>query len=1490
MDVSDNEKQYGEPHVQDDSSMDEDAAKLAAMGYSQDMTRKFSILSLLAVGFSLTNSWFGISASLITGINSGGPVLTIYGIPWIAFISTCVGITLSELASAMPNAGGQYFWASELAPRKHANFASYLTGWFAWTGSIFTSASVALSLGLVGVGMYQLAHPDFVPKAWHAVLAYQVINTFAFLFNCVGKLLPKVATVTLYTSLISFITILITVPAKAKTHQSPEFVFATFINSTGWKSNGIAYLVGLINCNWVFACLDSATHMAEEVARPEKAIPIAIMGTVAIGFTTAWCFVISMFFSLNDFDKVVNSATGVPILELFHQALGSRTGAIALQSLILATGMGCQIASHTWQSRLCWSFARDRGLPFHALLSKIDPRLDVPFMAHSVSCFIVGILGLLYLGSSAAFNSMVTACIVLLYVSYAIPIICLLIRGRNNISHGPFWLGKLGMAANIIVLAWTCFTIIMFSFPSVYPVQVGNMNYVSVVYMVVIVVIVIDWFARGRREFRGQSTRHTEVDLIVRRESTKGTSYAQQGGIPPQAQQSRLSQEALDMKNTRDSAHESMGLLQSTGALRHEKRKFLPPWLRKKRCFALLIVLILAVGTTLAVLGGLGRLGDLGKKKSQAIAPKDGLSPPWYPTPKGGTVSNWSDSYKKAQKMVERMSLSEKVNVTTGVGWQMGLCVGNTGPATSVGFPSLCLQDGPLGLRFADNITAFPAGITVGATWDRDLMRKRGRLLGVEARLKGVNVLLGPALGPLGTLPAGGRNWEGFGSDPVLQGVAAAETIRGIQELGVIATAKHYVLNEQEHYRQPHEWGIPNAMSSNIDDRTLREVYIWPFAESVRAGVASIMCAYQMVNNSYSCGNSLLLNGILKDELGFQGFVQSDWWAQQAGVSTALAGLDMSMPGGGPRFSPGVSYWGSNLTLAALNTSVPMERINDMATRIVAAWYQMKQDTWPKPAPEGDGGPNFSSWTRAKVGRLHEGSDDKDAVGVVNKFVNAQGEGDDAHGLLARRIAAESTILLKNEDNILPLSRDGNSRDNATYRVGIYGEDAGPGKGPNFCLDRACNQGTLGSGWGSGAVEFPYLITPGKALSQTFNNASVKVSLHYENEISDVDLKDKELCIVFVNSNGGEGFASDGDIRGDRNDLFLQKGGNRLIKAVASRCGKGSGHTIVVIHAVGPVVMESWADEPNIKGIILANLPGQESGNAIADFLFGNVDACGRLPYTIGKNLDDYGPESQVLYKTDDPVPQKDFSHGLYTDYRYFDRHNITPRYEFGFGLSYTSFNFSDLTITPLQNKTALPSPRPESDVSPPSYDNQIPSVRDSLFPNKFRRLSKYIYPYISSERQVTRGSYDYPVGYNITQQPSQAGGGEGGNPSLFEPFVNISVVVTNIGRRAGKEVVQLYVSFPQNVTDVGNPTTGGGNTTATHGTQDSIDFPIRVLREFRKVELDAGKSATVNMSLTRKDLSFWSTRRQNWVMPTEGAFRIWVGNSSRALPLAGRF
>jgi beta-glucosidase len=250
------------------------------------------------------------------------------------------------------------------------------------------------------------------------------------------------------------------------------------------------------------------------------------------------------------------------------------------------------------------------------------------------------------------------------------------------------------------------------------------------------------------------------------------------------------------------------------------------------------------------------------------------VASPYYPTPKGGWVSSWSEAYAKAQKVVANMTLAEKVNMTTGTGLLMGPCVGNTGSAPRFGIPNLCLQDSALGIASTDNITAFPAGITVGATFSKALMYARGEALGQEARGKGVNIQLGPTIGPIGRQPRGGRGWEGFGADPTLQGFGGSETIKGMQSQGVIATAKHWIGNEQEQYRMdivPH--GIMKAISSNIDDRSLHELYAWPFMDAIKAGVGAVMTSYNDVNGSAASQNSKLINGVLKDEFGFQGLV-----------------------------------------------------------------------------------------------------------------------------------------------------------------------------------------------------------------------------------------------------------------------------------------------------------------------------------------------------------------------------------------------------------------------------------------------------------------------------------------------------------------------------------------------------------------------------------------------------------------------------------------
>ncbi|KAL9084086.1 MAG: hypothetical protein Q9165_008224 [Trypethelium subeluteriae] len=959
-------------------------------------------------------------------------------------------------------------------------------------------------------------------------------------------------------------------------------------------------------------------------------------------------------------------------------------------------------------------------------------------------------------------------------------------------------------------------------------------------------------------------------------------------------------------------------------------RSYYPPrwrlWRRRSGTSRSLCLLVLTVLSAILLLFFAGSLWIY----NDGAASPYGESEPYYPTPKGGRYAGWTDSFIKAHTLVKQMTLPEKVNVTTGVGWSMEMCVGNTGAVPRLGFPSLCLQDGPLGLRFTDHATAWPAGLTIGATWNKDLMRRRGQAQAVEARLKGINVILGPSMGPLGRMPAGGRNWEGFSPDPVLAGWASSQTVRGIQGEGVIATAKHFVANEQEHFRQAWEWGTPNAISSNVDDRTMHEVYAWPFMDAIGADVGSIMCSYNQVNNSYACQNSKLLNGILKDEFGFQGFVQSDWLAQRSGVASALAGLDMTMPGDGLRWADGRSLWGKELTKAVLNGSVPIDRLNDMVARVVAAWYHMGQDNtlnWPLPPPEGDGGPNFSSWTLNETGLLHPGSNDP-TTGIVNKYMDVQnvgGNGSDSHQLLARTIAAEGIVVVENVDNVLPLTRIGWSAEEVliaegkAFHVGIFGEDAATNpRGANACEDRGCNVGTLGQGWGSGTAEYPYLISPVEALRQAFNE-SVSITESTTNNLpSPSVLAHQNLCLVFANSDGGEGYIASGNIKGDRNDLGLQKGGDRLVKHVADHCGRGEAAVVVVIHAVGPVIVEPWIDHPAVKGVILAHLPSQESGSSLADILFGDVNPSGRLPYTVGKSLQDYGPGAQILFNANGLKPQQNFTEGLYIDYRYFDKKEITPRYEFGYGLSYTTFELSDLTIEHVaQNNESFPVGRPVG-VPPPSYSMQLPNPREALLPPKFTKIKKYIYPWLDSLSEIKKGRYHYPHGYTWVKPPHPAGGSQGGHPDLWVRAVNVQVHVANTGDIDGAAVVQLYVAFPNDVFDYtwnathfanctyntpNDPLTanetnplnsfldaeGRNITSCSTETMDEynprVDFPVRVLRGFEKVEVPTGAKRTVAFDINRRDLSYWDVGAQNWRLP-EGEFEFSVGFSSRDLPL----
>ncbi|KDE02407.1 Beta glucosidase [Microbotryum lychnidis-dioicae p1A1 Lamole] len=505
--------------------------------------------------------------------------------------------------------------------------------------------------------------------------------------------------------------------------------------------------------------------------------------------------------------------------------------------------------------------------------------------------------------------------------------------------------------------------------------------------------------------------------------------------------------------------------------------------------------------------------------------------------------------------------------------------------------------------------------INVAATWDKDLMYKRGAAMGSEFRGKGVNFALSPMMN-LARAPEAGRNWEDFGGDPYLAGFGAAMTIKGIQSTGVIACAKHYIANEQEHYR-----GGLGAItsSSTIDDRVMHENH--PFSESIRAGVGSIMCSYNRINQMHACENSYLMNKLAKQDLVFHCFVVSDWAAQTSGVSSALACLDMLMPtfrsyteGLDNQQNPAklnTSYWGAELVKPSTTDPYPSLESRTPSLEVfsqtlpMAAYYQLGQDSKDYPDI------NFSAFTLDTY--------DSNCC-LINSHVNVSSD----HNKLVREIGAASNILLKNIANALPLKAS------HLKSVGIFGANAGPAKnGPNEFPDRSGLDGTFAMGWGSGTVNFPYLVNPLSTIRYKLGQTNPKPSIssvldnNATNAIPPL-ARSVDRYLVFVASDSGEVYLTVDSNQGDRNNLELWQNGNQLISKVASVCS----NVIVVIHSVGAIDMESWIDNKNITAVVLAGLPEKESGNSLVDVLFGdlnpvhsNVLPCAPLPFPKGLTI-----------------------------------------------------------------------------------------------------------------------------------------------------------------------------------------------------------------------------------------------------------------------------
>ncbi len=554
-----------------------------------------------------------------------------------------------------------------------------------------------------------------------------------------------------------------------------------------------------------------------------------------------------------------------------------------------------------------------------------------------------------------------------------------------------------------------------------------------------------------------------------------------------------------------------------------------------------------------------------------------------------------------AKKLIEQMTLEEKASLCSGKGfWHLkGI--------ERLHYPSVMVSDGPHGLRkqaessdhlgLNNSITAvcFPTAAGLACSFDRELLYTVGEALGEECQAEDVAILLGPAIN-IKRSPLCGRNFEYFSEDPLLAGELAAAYVSGVQSKHVGVSLKHYAVNNQEHRRM--------TVNAVVDERTLREIYLSAFETTVKkAKPWTVMCSYNKINGTYASENKRLLTDILRDEWGFDGFTVTDWGACNDHVAGVAAGLDLEMPSSGDMND-------KLLVQAVRDGMIPEDVVDQAAERIVNI-----------------------------VARY---IDNRDSTAVFDRGV---------HHHLARRIARESMVLLKNEGNLLPIR--------GSKKVAFIGKFA---KEPRF------------QGGGSSHINVSDITSAMQAVRSIHGNVVYAQGYDTQQDIVMPELVEQaveaakavDIAVLFLGL--PDSFESEGY---DRTHMRLPACQLILLDKVLSV----NPNVVIVLHNGSPIEMP-WAQR--VPAILEAYLGGQAVGGAVIDLLFGAASPCGKLAETFPLRLED--TPAYLYFPGDGDTVE--YREGIYVGYRYYDTKKMDVCFPFGHGLSYTTFEYSNLRLS----------------------------------------------------------------------------------------------------------------------------------------------------------------------------------------------------------------
>lgn len=486
-----------------------DEKELAEFGYKQELLRDWDLIHNFGISFSVISVITGITTLFSYGLNVGGPAVMSVGWIVVAFFTFLIALSMAEIVSAFPTSGGPYFWAALLAPRHYSAFASWVTGWFGLLGQVAGTTGISFALAnlistVATVRTAYVATPGRILGIYATILvSHGFINTFGVhtlrYFNITSIVLQS----------LGVMAIVIATLAKAPTHQSASFVFSTFYDGTAATPNDIGWSIqaspayvaccGALLSQYTMVGYDASTHLSEETRRASRTTPIGVITSLGCSAIFGFFVLISLLFSIQDFESTVTPPVGQPVLQIFIDIFGDE-GGIILFSVIIICVWHCGLFDMTSTSRMMFAISRDGVIP--SFFRKVDSKSSSPTRTIWLSAFLSFCFALPSLGSSVAFQAATSIATIGLYISYGIPILITLINHRE-FKKGPFNMGLASRPVAFVGLCWIIFITIAFCLPVSHPISSQNLNYTAVAVGVVAIGALVSWAFWAQKWFNG---------------------------------------------------------------------------------------------------------------------------------------------------------------------------------------------------------------------------------------------------------------------------------------------------------------------------------------------------------------------------------------------------------------------------------------------------------------------------------------------------------------------------------------------------------------------------------------------------------------------------------------------------------------------------------------------------------------------------------------------------------------------------------------------------------------------------------------------------------------------------------------------------------------------------------------------------------------------------------------------------------------------------